>query len=233
MVLRTLFLVAIVAASWWYDQKVFPLVAFLAAAAWLTPFIRGKETDSDADTGLVKRAAEWLGYGSRAFLRSFRMLWRDMWLHVRSVRLGPEHHKVELLVLSTAFSTQVPFCFVVRTREQVVREATLVENSRIPGTPFEYELARLDVGTVLEAASNLTDLMTEVLGQTLKDDLERASKRAISLQQVHFNGTHLVSQLYVAREATALDMTLAADLHVRFHLTLEALLENVSFKAPL
>ncbi len=233
MVLRTLVLVLVVTAAWWYDQKVFPLVAFLAVAAWLTPFVRNRKDDEHPDTGLVKRAAEWMGYGSREFLRSFRMVWRDVWMHVRSIRVGPEHSQVELLVLTTSLPEEVPFCFMLRTREQVVKEATLVENSRIPRTPFEYELSCVDAGVNLEAAANLPDLLGEALDPGLRSDLEKASKRPISLQQLHFNGSHLVSQLYVTRDATALDLSLVADLHVRFHLTLEALVANVSFKAPL
>lgn len=233
MVFRTLVLVGILGVAWWYDQKVFPLVAFLAAAAWLTPFVRGRRDVQPSDSGLVRRAAEWMGYGQRAFLKSFRTMWRDVWVYVRSGRVGPEHHRIELLNLSTAFEREVPFCFVVRSREQVVKEAHLVENSRIPRTSFEYELKSVDVGSVLEGAANLPDLLVEALEGALRTDLEKASSRPISLQQVHFNGSQLATQLFVAKEATALDLTFVADLHVRFHLTLEALLANVSFKAPL
>ncbi|GEM_PF-6203140 len=234
MVFRTLLLLAIMAAAWLYDRQVFPVVAFLAGAAWLTPYIRGRSGQEKALPQVVAKAARWMGYGtSRSHLTSFRVIWRDVWVHVRGGFFGPETHSVELLSLSTAMPAQVPFCFVIRSSQQVVREADLVENSRIPRTSFEYELKRVDLGSGMEAAGNLPDLLTEIVDAELRRELRDGCRRAVSLQQVQFNGSLLTMQFYLSGEATAVDLSLAADLVVRFHLTLEALLANVTFKAPL
>lgn len=135
--------------------------------------------------------------------------------------------------LSSLTFRQVPLAFVVRSANATVKEAQLVENSRIAGVRFEYRLRPVELGGALEAASNMPDLLVNIFKAAAGPAVELFQLSGLRVQKIFFNGRVLHTHFVVTPEAWEGDMKRLMGLHEEFHLTLLGILNNVNFNVPL
>jgi hypothetical protein len=229
---KTLLLVTVVALAFLFARDYFEVVTLLAAVAWSVEYFRTRPTPGEEGSGRsVERLAELLGQKSRPFLTSLR-------LRVEGVPFNTTAFAVpagggELVVHDLACPTfrKTPLCFVVRPTRALVREAQLVENSRIPGIRFEYMLKRVEVPSPLEAACNMPDLFEEL--QRRADPwawLGGSTNRGLSVQKVFFNGRVLHSHVVLGEGTTGGELMPFLAAQASFCLTLVELLDKVDFK---
>jgi len=140
---------------------------------------------------------------------------------------------VHVVDLASPTFRKVPFCFLVRSSTSPVKEAQLVENSKIPGIKFEYQLKAVDVAQGLEAAANMADLFESIIVDNPAVEILRIFElQGVSALKVFFNGRVLHTYFVLHDSATPASAARLLDKHSGFHLTLLEILDKVDFKVP-
>lgn len=224
---KGLALLAALVLVYLFVPRFLPWAIVLAGLVWITTSRVAASTPvrSREEITQAHRFATALGMDYARWTRGFRFM-REGWrLRVATVPEGSDG--LELLDLTIGGWPVVPLCFLVRGANPPLREENLVENSRIPGTRFEYELRPFDAAAPLEGASNLPDLMGH-----LRDELGELARHSTGLQRLFFNGRVLHLQFRMeGLEASVVPGMVDAWLEVA--LGLEDVLDRVNFRAPL
>jgi len=231
---KTTLVVGVVILAWFFAHQYFDWILFIAGGLWVTEFFRSRAQGEGQRRALpIEALARALGIPVRANQRTVKVRWNGVLLHLAAHEetVGVRTHT--LYDIATPAFRKTPFCFVARPRKAKVREADLVENSRIPGIKFEYQLRRADVPEPLEAAANLPDLFADVMAAGNGPQIVQWGAPAAAVQKVFFNGR--VVHTFALLDETAPQAQLAAllDSHVAFHLNLLDLMDDVDFKVPM
>jgi len=231
---KTAALVGLVVLSYFFARSYFEIVALMAGLLWASEYYRTRnEAARLRPAASVAPLAQLLGRRWRPFLRSMKLRWKNVHMNLAAFVVKSGAGEVQVTDVATPAFRKTPFCFVIRAVTSVVREAQLVENSRIPGTRFEYALRRVDVPAPFEAASNMADLFADVMGQTPAEArVERAGVDSIEVQKVFFNGRVLHSHIVVSPLVSRVELARFLDAHTAFHLTLVDIIDKVNFKVP-
>lgn len=139
-----------------------------------------------------------------------------------------------LLTLSASVGRRVPFCFAIRPAQPPAPWVSLVENSPIPGTVFEYSLGPVTVDDGLVAAANHPGLLSDWLrGGALGTLHALGETRVPRLQGLLFNGRRLTSLWVWSAPPPASVLRLAALRTLLLAGELDALVTSVDFHQPL
>ncbi len=231
---KTTLVVAVVILAWFFAHQYFDWIAFIAGGLWVTEFFRSRAQGEGQQRAVsIEPLARALGIPVRANQRSVKFRWNGVVTHLSAHEETVGVRTVTLYDLASPAFRKAPFCFVVRPRKARVREADLVENSRIPGIKFEYQLRRSELPEPLEAAANLPDLFADVMKASNGSEIASWGAPAAQAQKVFFNGR--VVHTVALADDTAPQEQLAAllDSHVAFHLNMLDLMDDVDFKVPM
>lgn len=231
---KTLVLVVVVVASFVFARDYFELVTLMAAVLWATEHFRTRgERAGKTQKASVAAIADLLGRRRHPFQRSMKLRVRGVAMNVTAFVVTRGSSEVQITDIATPLFRRTPFCFVVRLKRSLIPEAQLVENSKIPGVRFEYALKRMEFDQPFEAASNMPDLMGEVLGKLPPADrLEALLADGLKLQKYFFNGRVLHSYLVAGDELGRVELTEYLGAHVEVHRALRQTVDNVNFKVP-
>jgi hypothetical protein len=188
-----LFGVAVVLGLFWFLRRdYFWPVALVSVLVTVGVLLRAR-FERRVPSGLLRTVAQVLGVrvGGRD---RFTVLVAEQELGLRE-RDGAEcPGGLPCLELSLDLGGVWPFCFVLRPESSPGFGAPLGANHPIAGADFEYTLEPLLGVEGLEAATNLTGLLQEFLGEATRDNLRALSSRAYPiLVQVEFSGSVLRS----------------------------------------
>ena len=228
---KTLTLLGVIAAAWLFAPDFFEMVALMGGLVWLTEFFRIR-SQSGPGTASVELPGELLGIKVRPGLSTVKFRWRGRPVHLAGTIATTALREFNVYDVAMPAFRKTPFCFVMRHVKALVREAELVENSRIPGIRFEYALERVAANTPLEAAANMPDLFAELLSTWEGAPPELWAQRGVALQKLFFNGRVLHAHLVLGEKTLPEDLVSFLEQQVAFHLTLLALLDKVDFKVP-
>ncbi len=160
---KTLLLVGVVVLAWFFAHRYFDLVMLIAGILWVTEYFRSRQMGEGGERPVpVDDLARRLGIPVRTGQRSVKARWNDVLVQLSAVEVTAGTRRLTVYDLASPTFRKAPFCFVIRPRKAVIREADLVENSRIPGIKFEYQLRRVELPPPLEAAANLPDLFLDM-----------------------------------------------------------------------
>lgn len=166
---KTLLLVAVMAVSFFVARRYFDLVAIVAGLLWVAEYFRSRaERRGRRRKVSVGHFAVLLGLPARSQITSFKFRWSETLVRLSGVVEDDVTPVTKMITASSPLLKKVPFCFVARRTDLKVREAQLVENSRIPDIAFEYVLRRVDLPGPWEAASNMPELFEEAVRQLLE-----------------------------------------------------------------
>lgn len=231
---QTIVLLAAIAASYLWAEGIFPFVAIAGGLLWFSTRHRtAEERRSSTEPTLAHEYASLLGIQIPQQHRGFRIRGGSVPLSVQVVAEGISDSGPLVLDLGAPGMRQVPFCFILRSLEAPHRFEDLVENSRIPGVKFEYELSRLTLPSPLEGASNQSDLMDPILDSVVRWSRCCSRTNGLRLQSVFFNGKVLHTRFDLDGQATPLEARQLLETHRQFLDDLWHLLDQVQFKAPL
>lgn len=224
----------VVVLAWFFAHSYFDWVVLVAGALWVTEYFRSRSQGEGGQRPVpVEPFARILGLPARAQQRTIKVRWNGVWLHLSARAETVGLRTVTLFDIASPSFHKAPFCFVLRPRKAAVREADLVENSRIPGIKFEYQLRRAEVPEALEAAANLPDLFGDVMAAgDVAGGLAWGGAEA-QVQKVYFNGRVVHTCALTAEDAPREQLVALLDSHVAFHLNLLDLMDDVDFKAPM
>jgi hypothetical protein len=226
--------VGVVVLAWFFAHQYFDLVALIAGVLWVTEYFRAKALGIGVRKAVgVDGLARILGLPVRTNQRSVKFRWNGVMLNLSAHEETVGVTTVTVWDIASPVFRKVPFCFVLRPRKAKVREADLVENSRIDGIKFEYQLQRIDAPKPLEAAANLPDLFADLLAQGNGRGMPEWGGDVAQVQKVFFNG-RVLHTLTLLDEDPSRDLVAALlDAHVAFHLNLLDLIDDVNFKVPM
>jgi hypothetical protein len=230
---KSLLLVAIVTAAYFFARPYFPYIALAAGVAWLAQYFRPKPIKESSDLFVAGRLADLLGLPRHPFQKAWKFRRDNVTLHLAVSGEPTPDGEVVLIDVASPLFVDTPFCFVIRSRSARIKEAGLVENSRIPGVQFEYQLSRLPSPDGLEGASNMPDLFREVsAGDAAFSPLALFGAPGLDVEKVFFNGRVLHTLFVLGPSADRYRCQQLLHVHTGFHLTLKDILANVSFKVP-
>jgi len=230
---KSLILVAVVTAAYFFARPYFPYIALAGGVLWLTQYFRPKPVRETTDLFVAARLADLLGLPRHPRQRVWKFRRDETVYHLSVASIAEGSREVVVVDVATPLYRETPFCFVMRSRSAKVREADLVENSRIPDVRFEYQLRRMPTPDGIEAASNMPDLFqTTAASDSAFSPYALFSAKGIELEKVYFNGRVLHSVLVLSKDASRYDAEHLLHLHTGFHLTLRDIVDNVSFKVP-
>jgi len=228
---KLILVVAAVVLSYQFLPRAFPLVVILAGIVWLSSSRIAAAVQSTRTRGTSQAHL----FGRRLRLpvaphhRAFRFQREGERLSCATVHEG-EAPGVELLDLWTHGWSPVPFCFVVRFGDALVDADTLVENTAIPGVRFEYRLARIETVSGVQAASNHPDLAAQWIPvmQALADAIA-----PIRISRIFYNGRALHVRFVPVADASPASAEALVSGLVDLSLTIQDVLDKVTFKASL
>jgi len=228
---KTLLIVVVIAGAWLFAPDYYQMVALMGGLVWLTEFFRSRNLAGPAAAS-IDSPAKMLGLQVRSGQRGVKFRWHSRPVHLTAaVTAGTVREHVVYELALPAFR-KTPFCFVMRHVKAVVREAELVENSRIPGTRFEYALERVDSAPPLEAAANMPDLYRELMVSWEGPAPDLWAERGVQVQKVFFNGRVLHTHILLDTDLDQAELRQFLDQQVAFQLTLLTLVDKVDFKVP-
>ncbi len=228
---KLILVAAAVVLSYLFLDRVFPLVVILAGIVWLSSSRIASAVQSNRRGGpsLASGFARLLRLPVAPHHRGFRFQ-RDGERLACATVLNGESPGIELLDLWTDGGRSVPLCFVLRYGEPTAYEETLVENTVIPGVRFEYRLVRMATAAGVQAASNLPDLAAQWIPQmqALADAVA-----PIRLSRIFYDGQTLHVQFLPVTDTPAASAEALVGRLVDMSLTLQGVLDKVTFKASL
>ncbi len=226
---KTLLLVGVVVLAWFFAHRYFDLVMLIAGILWVTEYFRSRQMGEGGERPVpVDDLARRLGIPVRTGQRSVKARWNDVLVQLSAVEVTAGTRRLTVYTFRKA-----PFCFVIRPRKAVIREADLVENSRIPGIKFEYQLRRVELPPPLEAAANLPDLFLDMAENADGARVDRWGDGGAAVQQTFFNGRAVHTHFVVEGNGGGPSPAALLDAHVAFHLNLLDLVDDVNFKVPM
>lgn len=231
---KSLVIVVLVSLSYIFTRRYFPYIAIFGALLWISQYLRSRgESDQAGAAAAFAAAADLLGLKLRPFQRSIKFRRGPVVLNLSAFEIPAGAKPVHVVDLASPTFRKVPFCFLVRSSSSPVKEAQLVENSRIPGIKFEYQLKPVDVPAGLESAANMEDLFESIIvDNPAVDILEAFDMGGGETLSVFFNGRVLHTHFILHDSATHDHAARLLDKHTGFHLTLLEILDNVDFKVP-
>ena len=231
---KTLILVTLVVASYFLLRSYFEIVAVVAGVVGVSVWVDHIRRDRTEEKRVgVEDLAAILGVGRGGPLGSFRVRENGVLIHLSSQEIQTGNKRLRIVDLASPIFRKTPLCFVVRPSNARLRESQLVENTRIPGTKFEYVLERIDLDKPWEGATNMVDLFDDIhdlWASELGGALPRAP--ATPVQAYFFNGR--VCHTYALIEGVPVREALERLLrfHASFHLTVVEITDKVNFKLP-
>ncbi len=226
--------VGVVILAWFFAHSYFDWIVLVAGALWVTEYFRSRSQGEGGPRHVsIEPFARTLGVPVRTQQRTLKVRWNGVLLNLAAHEETAGLRTVTLLDIASPSFHKAPFCFVVRPQKATVREADLVENSRIPGIKFEYQLRRAEVHQSLEAAANLPDLFADVMAASNGAELLAWGGGDAHVQKLFFNGRVVHTSALLAESAPRATLAALLDSHVAFHLNLLDLVDDVDFKAPM
>ena len=231
---KSLLLVTVVVLSYLFTPRYFPYVTLMGGLAWVSLYFRSRsEADVSGAAAAFAAAADLIGIKRRPLQRSAKFRRGPVLLNLSAFDVRAGARAVHVVDLASPAFRKVPFCFLVRSSRSPVKEAQLVENSRIPGIKFEYQLKRVDVPAGLESAANMEDLFESVIvDNPAVDVLDAFELGGVQTLKLFFNGRVLHTHFILHDSATRESVARLVEKHTGFHLTLLEILDKVDFKVP-
>jgi hypothetical protein len=231
---KTTLVAAVVILAWFFAHHYFDWIAFIAGGLWVTEFFRSRaQGEGQRRAVSIEPLASALGIPVRANQRTVKFRWNGVVIHLSAHDETIGVRTVTIYDIASPAFRKAPFCFVVRPRKAKVREADLVENSRIPGIKFEYQLRRSELPEPLEAAANLPDLFADVMAAGNGHEIVKWGEPAAQVQKVFFNGRVVHTVALADETAPREQLAPLLDSHVAFHLNMLDLMDDVDFKVPM
>jgi hypothetical protein len=227
-----LFAVAVVLGLIWFLRRdYFWPVALVSVLVTVGVLLRAR-LERRRSSGLLRTVAQALGMRPGGRDR-FTVLVADQDLGLRE-RDGAEcPGGLPCLELSLDLGGTWPFCFVLRPEQSPGYGAPLGANHPIDGADFEYTLEPLAGVDGLEAATNMTGLLREFLGEATLDNLRALTSRAHPvLVQVEFSGAVLRSLWQVGPRPERHSLRRIFARFVLLGVDLKDLITRVRFKNP-
>lgn len=225
---------SVVVLAWFFAHRYFDLIALVAGALWVTEFFRSRSHGEGQRRAVaIEPLARALGIPVRASQRTVKVRWNGVLVHLAAHEETVGIRTITVYDIASPSFRKTPFCFVARPKKATLREADLVENSRIPGIKFEYQLRRSEVPEPLEAASNLPDLFADVMAAANGFAFPEWGAPAAQVQKVFFNGRVLHTHAIADEKAPQEQLAALLDGHIAFHLNLLDLVDDVNFKVPM
>jgi len=231
---KTLLLLLVVVMAWFFARRYFEVVVVVTGVmAGLELFRSRREGAGGPRPVTVAPWAELLGLRRWAAPRNLKLRRHGTLVQVYASTVRRGLGEVTVYDVATPTLRKVPFCFVARAPKAAVREAQLVENTRIPGVRFEYALTRAEWPQPLEAASNMADLVGDLAARLGSNPLLIGWRpQGLALQKLFFNGRVLHTHVVTGPRLDRNELWAFIDAQVDFHLTLLDLIDNVDFKVP-
>jgi hypothetical protein len=229
---KTLLLVGIVIAGYFFAHRYFELIAIVTGVLWVTEYFRTRHLSTGDKRAEVTLISSTLGTRHRAGLKSIKLRWNSVQMNVSATERTARGRTVAVYDFATPVFRKTPFCFVLRPRKAFVREEMLVENSRIQGVRFEYALTRAQTAPPLEAASNMVTLFHDIQEAAGGLHIDRWNSKSITVQSSFFNGRVCHTHAVIQDDVTPDELRHLLDAHVAFHLTLLDIIDNVDFNVP-
>jgi hypothetical protein len=227
-------LVVVLTVFYLFAPRYFPAAVLIGIVTAVTTWFRTRDQQTSADTlETVERACNLAGLRRHPFQKRVKFRRPDAVFSLSAFTVTHKGRPQDVVDLSSLTFRKVPLAFVLRTPAALVKEAQLVENSRIPGVRFEYQLKRVELGGGLEAAANMPDLLMNIFKESMEPLVELFKMPGVQVQKIFFNGRILHTHFVLPHTATGGQVTQLIDRHHQFHLTLLAILNNVNFNVPL